>query len=353
MYIKYNIKLKMKLKTEKLFALAAVIAANLSYGALRSYASEPGDKNSRSSYSNPVCARSLADPTVIQAEDGTFYLYATAHNVSIMKSSNLVDWEAAGTAFTNETRPDFVPKAGIWAPDINKIGDKYVMYYAMSVWGGEWDCGIGCAVADSPAGPFTDCGKMFNSKEIGVRNSIDPFYIEDGGRKYLFWGSFHEIFWVELSGDGLSVKAGCKPVQVAGNAFEGVYILKKGGKYYMFASVGSCCAGASSTYTTVVGRSDSLFGPYTDKAGRPMLQNHYEVLIHGNEVFAGTGHNAEIVTDDSGKDWILYHAFDRSAVEVGRMLLLDRVMWKKSWPYVKDAQPSSDADAPVFLPARH
>ena len=45
------------------------------------------------------------------------------------------------------------------APDINKIGDKYVLYYSMSVWGGELTCGIGCATADKPEGPFTDHGK--------------------------------------------------------------------------------------------------------------------------------------------------------------------------------------------------
>ena len=56
--------------------------------------------------------------------------------------------------------------------------------------GGEWTCGIGVATADKPEGPFVDHGMMFRSNEIGVQNSIDPFYIEDGGRKYMFWGVF-------------------------------------------------------------------------------------------------------------------------------------------------------------------
>ena len=59
----------------------------------------------------------------------------------------------------------------------------------MSVWGGEWNCGIGCATADKPEGPFKDHGKMFRSNEINVQNSIDPFYIEEGGKKYLFWAA--------------------------------------------------------------------------------------------------------------------------------------------------------------------
>src|SRR5690606_40600222 len=69
-------------------------------------------------YSNPVVAQSLPDPTLIKAEDGIFYLYATEdiRNTPIMKSSDLVNWELVGTAFTDATRPTFEPNGGLWAP---------------------------------------------------------------------------------------------------------------------------------------------------------------------------------------------------------------------------------------------
>ena len=123
---------------------------------LHSYGTTPKIKV----YCNPVLAKSTPDPTVIQAPDGMFYLYATEdiHNIPIYKSPDLVNWTFVGTAFTDATRPTFEPKAGLWAPDINHIDGKYVLYYAMSRWGGEHTCGIGCAVADSPAGPFTNQG---------------------------------------------------------------------------------------------------------------------------------------------------------------------------------------------------
>ena len=189
-------------------------------------------------YYNPVINYSLPDPSVIKGEDGYFYLYATENirNLPIHRSKNLVDWEYVGTAFTNDTRPDFEPKGGLWAPDINKIGDKYVLYYSMSVWGGEWTCGIGCATADKPEGPFKDHGKMFRSNEINVQNSIDPFYIEEGGQKYLFWGSFRGIYAIELSDDGLSLKEGATPQKVAGTAYEGTYIHKKDGYCLLYTS---------------------------------------------------------------------------------------------------------------------
>lgn len=300
-------------------------------------------------YRNPVIDYSLPDPSVVRGDDGFFYLYATEdiRNLPIHRSKNLTDWEYVGTAFTDQTRPDFEEKGGIWAPDINKIGGKYVLYYSMSAWGGEWTCGIGCATADNPAGPFTDHGKMFRSNEIGVKNSIDPFYIEDSGRKYLFWGSFRGIYAVELSDDGLSVKEGEVPRKVAGTAYEGTYIHKKGGYYYLFASIGSCCEGLRSTYTTVVGRSKDLLGPYVDKEGNRMLDNCHEILIHKNDSFVGTGHNSEIVSDKDGNDWMLYHAVSVENPD-GRVLMLDRVDWQGGWPVVAGDVPSAESRKPCF-----
>lgn len=316
---------------------------------LLSFLSYSAGLMAENTYTNPVVDYSLPDPSVIKGDDGYYYLYATEdiRNLPIHRSKDLVNWGLVGTAFTDETRPDFEPKGGLWAPDINKIGDKYVLYYSMSVWGGEWTCGIGCAVADTPAGKFKDCGMMFRSNGINVQNSIDPFYIEDGGKKYLFWGSFHGIYGIELSDDGLKVKEGAKPVQVAGDAYEGTYIHKRDGYYYLFASIGRCCEGIKSTYTTVVGRSDKLFGPYLDKQGRSMSDNHHEVLIQKNESFVGTGHNSEIVTDKAGDDWMFYHAVKVSDPD-GRVLMLDKIVWEDDWPSVKTNSPSLESEKPVL-----
>lgn len=309
---------------------------------------EPVEDN-ENRYRNPVVDYSLPDPTIILADDGYFYLYATEdiRNIPIHRSEDLVNWKSVGTAFTDATRPTFEPNGGLWAPDINIINGKYVLYYSMSVWGGEWTCGIGVATADKPEGPFTDHGKLFRSNEINVQNSIDPFYIEEEGKKYLFWGSFRGIYAIELSDDGLSLKPGAEKQQVAGTAYEGVYIHKRNGYYYMFASIGSCCEGLNSTYTTVVGRSDNLFGPYLDKQGRSMTENYHEVIIQKNQKFVGTGHNSEIVQDKAGQDWIFYHAVSVEKPK-GRVLMLDQVGWENDWPSIEGGTPSLEAVKPIF-----
>lgn len=327
-----------------LFVLACFCLASCSSSAQDEQPEEKGDY-----YKNPVVNYSLPDPSVIQGDDGYYYLYATENirNLPIHRSKNLVDWEFVGTAFTESTRPSFEPKGGLWAPDINKIGNLYVLYYSMSVWGGEWTCGIGCATADKPEGPFTDHGKMFRSNEINVQNSIDPFYIEEGGKKYLFWGSFSGIYAIELSDNGLALQKDAVPQQIAGTAYEGTYIHKKNGYYYLFASIGTCCEGLKSTYTTVVGRSESLLGPYVNKSGASMMNNKYEILIQKNNTFVGAGHNSEIVTDKVGDDWMFYHAVSTKNPE-GRVLMMDRVEWKDGWPVVSGGSPSTISNKPVF-----
>lgn len=305
------------------------------------------------SYTNPVCAKDLPDPTVLRAERNKFFVVSTQsssyHNeVPVMFSPDMVNWTHYKPAFTDY--PGFVAGAGVWAPDISRIGDKYIMHYSMSTWGGIDTCGIGIATSDNAYGPYIDRGKFFISSEIGVRNSIDPFFFDDGGDKYLVWGSFYGIYMIRLAEDGRSFADGpSSKVKIAGTAFEASYIHKHDGYYYYFGSAGSCCNGAKSTYRIVVGRSENLLGPYVNKKGERLLDNKYEVLLRGDNKFFGPGHNSEIITDDAGVDWIMYHSYMDGMVEVGRMLMLDRVDWVEGWPVIGNGTPSRSGDGPSFF----
>ncbi|MDR1860902.1 MAG: family 43 glycosylhydrolase [Bacteroidales bacterium] len=315
------------------------------------------------SYKNPVLAKDTPDPSVIKAADGYFYVYSTESNGVLMpihRSKDLVNWEFVGACFSESTRPKWESGAGIWAADINYIKGKYVLYYAFSVWGGEWTCGIGVATADRPEGPFThagpyvgtaEAGMLFRSNGIGVQNSIDPCYIEDAGRSWLVWGSHQGIYCVELESDGLSLKAGAQAKLIAGQpnneGFEGAQIHKRGNYFYLFASWGSCCNGASSTYRTVVGRATNLHGPYLTQSGGSMSNNQYDTVIQGNNTFAGVGHSSRLIADDEGSEYVLYHGY-RKSDGAGRFLFLDKIVWENDWPTVVNKTPSTQAKAPVF-----
>lgn len=302
-------------------------------------------------YSNPVINQSAPDPTVLRVADGTYYLYATENvrNLPIFKSDNLVDWTFVGTAFTDESRPQMVPDGAIWAPDIQYINGKYVLYYSKSRWGGEWECGVGVAVADSPEGPFTDLGPLFISNEIGVQNSIDPVLFADNDKKYLFWGSFRGIYAIEMTDDGLKVKEGAKPIQIAGTLTEGTNIFKHDGYYYLVGSAGTCCEGERSTYRVVVACAENPLGPYVDRDGKPAMENGFSLMMSRSKDVIGPGHNANFVTDDAGQHWMLYHGFDAANPDAGRKVYLDRIIWdSEGWPTVETSQPSAKAARPVI-----
>lgn len=308
-------------------------------------------------YTNPIIRTSVPDPTAIRASDGYFYLYGTedTYNMPIYQSKDMVNWTFKNTVFTDATRPTWKGDHSLWAPEIRYINGKYTLYYSWAKWGDHWNSEVGVATSDSPLGPFIDQGQVIDAVGLGVRNSIDQFYFEENGKKYLFWGSFFGIYVVELTDDALRVKynADNTPVfkqQVAGNAYEGTCIYKRGDWYYLFASIGSCCEGANSTYQTVVGRSDNLFGPYVNKNGERMLDNKHEILISGDGNFVGTGHNSIIQQDDAGQAWMILHGYVKAEADLGRYVMLEQLLWdEEQWPYVKaDGALSSKSLAPVI-----
>lgn len=321
--------------------------------------SEETKKEEAAAYSNPVYEPVLADPTIIKAEDGNYYAYGTEDAwgddsetklVPIIRSKNLIDWEFIGEAF--EEKPDWKGAGNIWAPDIQFYNGQYMLFYSLSLWG-DPDPGIGVAVSDSPAGPFQDEGKLFTSEEIGVANSIDPFLYVDKDIPYLIWGSFHGIYGVELSQDGMATAG--EIFQLAGADFEAPYIIERNGFYYFFGSKGSCCEGENSTYHVAVGRSESLSGPYIDREGEGLLDNGGTTILAADEdsKFAGPGHNS-VIADEAGNDWIVYHAIEKSdpllwSGASRRPMMIDPIIWEDDWPMIKDGQPSVEGmEAPVI-----
>ena len=131
----------------------------------------------QSTYTNPVIRNDAPDPTIIKADNGYYYLYTTGEG--IYKSSNLIQWKYIRKVFDGKPRPSFLKVDSYWAPCITKQGKQYILYYALSVWGGINSAGIGVATSSSPEGPFNIIGngKLFTSGEIGVKNSIDPFFL--------------------------------------------------------------------------------------------------------------------------------------------------------------------------------
>jgi arabinan endo-1,5-alpha-L-arabinosidase len=305
----------------------------------------------------------MADPFVFRDDDGYFYLYCTNTDVwmnattyefkrgPVFKSIDAVSWEYCGNVFQNNEPNWGKAGAGVWAPTLVKVNDKYNFYYSLSV-GGDDNPGIGVAVGDTPNGPWTHYGKLFDSLEIGVVNSIDPFALYDNGNLYLAFGSFGGLITiVELSEDGLGLKNGLEyqkenKVAIAGyslnesNNYEGTIIEKIDNNYYLFLSTGTCCSGSSSTYRVVVAKSESLFGPYKDSKGKDMfrpLAGDYVVNPSVSSVM-GVGHNG-LFRDDLNQLWMIYHGYDVTSERKDyRVTYLDKLIMNETtnMPEVKD-----------------
>ncbi|MEU1398498.1 family 43 glycosylhydrolase [Micromonospora zamorensis] len=333
-----------------------------------------------SRYDNPISVGvgdTFADPVIVRGDDGFWYAYGTTdplregerefHRVPTARSANLVDWTYVGDAFGPEQRPPYAaPGAAFWAPDVRRVGDQWVMYVTVTdttVSAEGSDYAIGAATAPTPTGPWTFAAQPVVAPRPGGGGgylwTIDPSQFTDvDGRGYLYYGSYYGgISVTELSADGLTAVG--TPTQVAiDNKFEGSYVLRHDGWYYLFASTANCCAGPATGYSVQVGRARSPRGPFTDRDGVALTASRAggtPVLTQNGNRWIGTGHNG-FLTDLAGQDWIVYHAIDRADPYLDepfgineRPMLLDRLDWIDGWPTVNaGAGPSEGArPAPV------
>ncbi|MEV1333116.1 family 43 glycosylhydrolase [Micromonospora costi] len=329
-------------------------------------------------YDNPISAGvsdTFADPVVVRGDDGSWYAYGTTdplregerqpHRVPIARSTDLVDWAYVGDAFGPDQRPPYAaPGAAFWAPDVRRIGDRYVMYVTVTdttVSPEGSDYAVGAATAPTPAGPWTFADQPVVAPRPGGGGgflwTIDPSQFTDtDGTSYLYYGSYYGgISVTELSPDGLRA-VGTPTLVAIDNKFEGSYVLRHDGWYYLFASTANCCAGPATGYSVQVGRARSPHGPFLDRDGIPLTASRAggtPVLTQNGNRWIGTGHNG-FLTDLSGQDWIVYHAIDRSDPYLDepfgineRPMLLDRLDWIDGWPTVNAGAGPSDGPRPA------
>jgi arabinan endo-1,5-alpha-L-arabinosidase len=340
-------------------------------------AAPAGAQQSRSAarlaYTNPVshgAADTFADPSVIRGTDGYWYAYGTSdplfagettpHLIPILRSRDLATWTYVADAF--DSRPPWATAtAGLWAPDIRYADGRYLLYYTVTdttLNDGD-DSAIGVATAPTPAGPWTDSGAPLIAPRPapggGFLWTFDPAGLTDAnGQRWLYYGSyFGGIFTVPLSADGLHA-AGTPTRVTIDNRYEGAYVVRHDGWYYLFGSAANCCAGPTTGYSVFAGRATSPTGPFVDRDGVSLLTSRVGgtpvVQPNGNR-WIGTGHNA-VVTDTRGRDWFVYHAIDRAVPYLNqpyginrRPMLLDPLDWVGGWPTVRNGAWASESSA--------
>lgn len=297
------------------------------------------------------------DPVLIREGD-TYYSYSTGQEdrqtLVARASQDLIHWRALPSPLPRLPAWALAAVPGAknaWAPDISRVGGRYRLYYSVSTFGSRRSAiGLMTASTLDPAAPgygWRDEGAVIRSAETDDWNAIDPAFVRDRrGGAWLAWGSF----WSGLKitrldpATGKPVDPGAPPIAIAarpasaGHAIEGAFVIDHGGWYWLIASFDYCCRGVRSDYHLVVGRAREVTGPYLDKDGRPMLDGGGTTLLRadaaGRDRFRGPGH-AGVFHDPSGRDYIVYHAYDAAAR--GRSTLrLARLGWAADgWPVVQ------------------
>jgi arabinan endo-1,5-alpha-L-arabinosidase len=228
-----------------------------------------------------------------------------------------------------------------WAPDIIRLGDQYLLYYAISVFGRNTSA-IGLATnptldPESPRYRWSDAGLVIESHTNDTFNTIDPAVTRDtAGRLWLAFGSFWSgIKLIELDpATGKRISRDSPMYSLAHNStIEASYIYPHDGHYYLFVNWGICCRGTNSTYEIRVGRSEQISGPYLDRAGKDMMDRGGTLLLQSDGPFIGPGH-AGIVAEN-GRYWFSCHFYD--GLQHGRQTLAVRPLkWGiDGWPQIE------------------
>jgi arabinan endo-1,5-alpha-L-arabinosidase len=255
------------------------------------------------------------DPSSIVKCKDEYWVFYTGRGVPSYHSKDLVKWEHGPAVF--QTAPEWIAKIVpenrrmlYWAPDVIKLGDRYLLYYAVSSFG-KMTSAIGLATnptldPDDPVYHWTDEGFVVRTQDGDGYNAIDPSVFQDrDGRLWLAFGSYWSgIKLIELDPQsGKRMTPDTKLFSLAYNkSIEASYLCRHEDYYYLFVNWGSCCQGPKSTYNIRIGRSKAVTGPYLDKAGVDMLHSGGSLfLATTNGPLIGPGHAGTL--NALGKAW--------------------------------------------------
>ena len=270
----------------------------------------------------------IHDPSTIAECDGKWYTFGTGGGGII--SDDGWSWHSGAE------RP-----GGGAAPDVLKIGDRYLCIYGATgggLFGGHngriltmWNKTLD---PKSPDFKWTEAIEVASSDGMEDCDAIDPCLLLDPttGRLWATYGTyFGNIRLIELDPKtGERVKGNVeKDVAIDCEASALMY---KDGWYYLLGTHGTCCDGVNSTYNIVVGRSRSVEGPYVDNVGRDMFHGGGRMVIAAGDRCTGAGHFGRYIIDE-GVEVMSFHWEADFEVSGRSVLAIRPLLWKNGWPY--------------------
>lgn len=190
----------------------------------------------------------------------------------------------------------------IWAPSVIQKGRKYYLFFsANDIQNNKQTGGIGVAVADHPAGPYTDhIGKPLIAKFYNSAQPIDQFIFQDTDRTYyLLYGGWNHCNIAKLNANftGFVPFADKKIFKsiTPDNYVEGVFMVVRKGRYYLMWSEGDW---VGPDYSVAYAISDTPLGPFK-RIGKILEQDPL--------IATGAGHHSVINIPGTDDWYIFYH----------------------------------------------
>jgi beta-xylosidase len=278
---------------------------------------------------NPIMDGYFADPSIVKVGD-IFYIYATidpwgGDELAVFETKDFIHFTRKHINWPTkkECTSGTSGNSMVWAPSVVKANDgKFYMYVSVGseVWAG---------VSDNPLGPWEnikeDKSPLIPGNMFPGYHMIDAeCFIDTDGQAYLYWGSGlnwvnGHCFVVKLAKD-MKTFVG-KPQDITPpNYFEGPYMLKRKGTYYLMYSEGKAI---DATYKVRYSTGKTPFGPWKEGENSPILSTSADSVTYG------PGHHT--VFTEKGQSYILYHRiFPQKQDYVLRRLCIDSLNFDKS-----------------------
>jgi beta-xylosidase len=260
----------------------------------------------KNSSGNPLFPGWYADPegVIFKNQYWIYPTFSAPYNKQVFldafSSPDLVTWTKHPAVL--DTAAVRWARRAIWAPAIvEKQGRYYLFFGANDIQNDAEKGGIGVAVANSPAGPFTDyLGKPLVDKFYNGAQPIDQFVFHDNnGQYYLIYGGWRHCNIAKLNNDFsgfVPFDDGTVFKEITPDKYvEGPYMFVRNGKYYFMWSEGGW---TGPDYSVAYAVADSPLGPFK-RIGK--------ILQQDTSIATGAGHHSIIKIPAKDQWYIIYH----------------------------------------------